>query len=124
MRVVVVGATGNMGTALLRALAAEPALVVAGVARRIPDRPLTAAPDVEWHSADVASSDLFPLFRGADVVVHLAWEIQPSRNVDQLQRTNVIGSENVFRAVVEARVPSLGPASSVGLRARPEGPAC
>ena len=114
MRVVVVGATGNVGTALLRALADESALVVAGVARRIPERPLQAAPDVEWHSTDVASSDLVPLFRGADVVVHLAWEIQPSRNLPQLRRTNVSGSENVFRAVVEAGVPSLIHASSVG----------
>lgn len=117
MRVVVVGATGNVGTALLRALAAEPTLVVGGVARRIPERPLSAAPDVDWHSADVASSDLLPVFRGADVVVHLAWEIQPSRNLEQLGRTNVIGSENVFRAVVEARVPSLVYASSVGVYA-------
>jgi nucleoside-diphosphate-sugar epimerase len=117
MRVVVVGATGNVGTALLRALAAEPTLFVTGVARRIPGRPLLAAPDVEWHSADVASSDLLPLFRGADAVVHLAWEIQPSRNLEQLHRTNVIGNENVFRAVVEARVPSLVHASSVGVYA-------
>ena len=114
MRVVVVGATGNVGTALLHALADEPALVVAGLARRIPERPLQAAPDVEWHSADVALSDLLPLFRGADAVVHLAWEIQPSRNLEQLRRTNVLGSEKVFRAVVEAGVPSLIHASSIG----------
>jgi len=115
MRVVVVGATGNVGTALLRALAEHPALVVAGLARRIPNRPLQAAPHVEWHSVDIAASDLLPLFRGADAVVHLAWEIQPSRNVAQLRRTNVIGSENVFRAVTEAGVPSLIHASSVGV---------
>jgi UDP-glucose 4-epimerase len=114
MRVVVVGASGHVGTALLHALADETALVVTGLARRIPERPLQAAPDVEWHTADVASSDLLPLFRGADAVVHLAWEIQPSRNVEQLRRTNVIGSQNVFRAVVEAGVPSLIHASSVG----------
>src|SRR4051812_4996959 len=114
MRVVVVGATGNVGTALLHALAGEPEVVVAGLARRIPQQPLQAAPDVEWHSADVASSDLIRLFRGADAVVHLAWEIQPSRNIEQLRCTNLIGSENVFRAVVEAGVPGLIHASSVG----------
>jgi UDP-glucose 4-epimerase len=114
MKVVVVGATGNVGTALLQSLAKEHALAVVGVARRAPQRPLEEAPDVQWHTADVASSDLLPVLRGAAAVVHLAWEIQPSRNPKQLRRTNVIGSERVFRAAVEAGVPAIVHASSVG----------
>jgi uncharacterized protein YbjT (DUF2867 family) len=36
MRVVIVGATGNAGTALLRRLGSEPDISLAGVVRRLP----------------------------------------------------------------------------------------
>jgi nucleoside-diphosphate-sugar epimerase len=111
-RVVVVGATGNVGTSLLRALRDEPEVdSVLGIARRLP--PVEVA-KTEWARADVTTDDLVPLFRGADVVVHLAWAIQPSRNLNELRTINVLGSDRVFRAVAEARVPALIHASSVG----------
>src|SRR4051812_19420844 len=103
MRVVVVGATGNLGTSVLASLRDEARVEsVLGVARR---RPVLTVPKVEWAQADIASSDLVPLFRGADAVVHLAWLIQPSRDLDLLRRVNVDGSARVFRAVADAGVP-------------------
>lgn len=112
MRVVVVGATGNVGTSLLDALAAEPAVdSVLGVARRAPE---LEVPKVDWAQADVTGDDLVPLFRGADAVVHLAWAIQPSRDLNQLWRINVDGSTRVFGAVADAGVGALVYASSVG----------
>jgi nucleoside-diphosphate-sugar epimerase len=112
VRVVVVGATGNVGTSVLDELAAEPAVdSVLGVARRLPALEVAKT---EWAAADITKSDLVPLFRGADAVVHLAWAIQPSRNLAELERINVLGSERVFRAVAEAGVPALVYGSSVG----------
>src|SRR3954452_12155539 len=112
MRVVVVGASGNVGTSLLAALAREEAVEsVLGVARRVPE---LTVPKVEWARADVVTSNLVPLLRGADCVVHLAWLIQPSRDQRLVRRGNVEGSEHVFRAVGEADVPALVYASSVG----------
>jgi nucleoside-diphosphate-sugar epimerase len=112
MRVVVVGASGNVGTSVLRSLAAEPLVEsVVGVARRIPRG---SFPKTEWRQADVARSPLRPLFQGADAVVHLAWLIQPGRDKQQLHEVNVEGSGRVFRAVAAAGVPSLVYASSVG----------
>ena len=112
MRIVVVGATGNVGTSVLRALGQdERAESVLGIARRIPQREY---PKVEWRSADVVRDDLADHFRGADAVVHLAWVIQPSRDLDHLYRVNVEGSQRLFRAVAEANVPALVYASSVG----------
>ena len=112
MRVVVVGATGNVGTSLARLLSEDGRVTsILGLARRLPDLEL---PKVEWAEADVTSSDLAPHLRGADAVVHLAWVIQPSRDVDALWRINVLGSSRVFRAAGKARVPALVYASSVG----------
>lgn len=123
MRVVVVGATGNVGTALLRALHREPRVTsVLGMARRLPDREAAPYRHAEWAPVDVATegSDealiaaLAEEFRGADAVVHLAWLVQPNRERDLLRRTHVEGTRRVAEAVVRAGVPHLVVASSVG----------
>src|SRR5579875_3860063 len=112
MRVVVVGATGNVGTSTVQALAGDPAVTsVLGLARRLPE---WQADKTEWARADIATADLAPLFRGADAVVHLAWLIQPTHRPVLTWQTNVLGSARVFRAVAEAGVPALVYASSVG----------
>ncbi len=116
MRVVVVGATGNVGTSLLTHLADDPDVdSVVGIARR---RPKLELAKTTWAEADIVSSDLVPHFRGADAVVHLAWVIQPSHDLALLSRVNVEGSTRVFRAVADARVPSLVYASSIGAYSR------
>jgi nucleoside-diphosphate-sugar epimerase len=112
MRVVITGATGNVGTSVIDALAQDARVSsIVGLARR---RPVMTPPKTAWLPADVTTADLAHIFRGADAVVHLAWMIQPSRDVATMRRTNVRGSERVFRAAVDARVPSLVYASSVG----------
>ena len=112
MRVVIVGASGNIGTSLLAALADEPAVdSVLGISRR---RPAAEFPKTDWAETDIREDDLRAPFRDADAVVHLAWAIQPSRDTEALRRTNVWGSGRVFRAVAESGVPALVYASSVG----------
>src|SRR5918999_1093924 len=105
MHIVVTGATGNVGTSLLRSLTADPRVTsVLGIARRVPNIELDKT---RWVAADVASDELAAHFRGADVVVHLAWIIQPSRDLYELRRVNVGGSTKVFEAVAEAGVGAL-----------------
>jgi UDP-glucose 4-epimerase len=112
MRVVVTGASGNVGTSVLAALGQDPAVgEIVGLARR---RPQTSFFKTTWCEADVSQSDLVPLFEGADVVIHLAWLIQPSRDEEFTRRVNVDGSMRVFEAVAQAGVPALVHASSVG----------
>jgi nucleoside-diphosphate-sugar epimerase len=112
MRVVVTGATGNVGTSVLDSLLEEPAVSeVVGLARRRPD---FEKKKVRWVEADVTTADLASLFDGADAVIHLAWAIQPSHDEPAMERINVHGSERVFDAVATAGVPSLVYASSVG----------
>jgi UDP-glucose 4-epimerase len=112
MRVVVVGASGNVGTSLLRSLAAEPAVdSILGLSRRVP---AASFPKTDWRAADVSRSALRPLFSGADAVVHLAWLIQPGRDRRLTRAVNVDGSARVFRAAAAAGVPTLVYASSIG----------
>jgi len=112
MRVVVTGASGNVGTAVLERLQAEDRVTeLVGVARRPP------APDggpVRWVAADVARDELVSVFDEADAVVHLAWSFQPTRHPERTWESNVIGSLRVFDAVATTGVPTLVHASSVG----------
>jgi nucleoside-diphosphate-sugar epimerase len=112
MRVVVTGASGNVGTSVLSALASDPQITeIVGVARR----PAGGAfPKTSWRRGDVSDSPLAVLFDGADVVIHLAWLIQPSRDESRTWKVNVEGSRRVFDAVAETDVPALVYASSVG----------
>ncbi len=112
MRVVITGATGNVGTSLLAALAEEPTIEeIVAVARR----PATFGDSrVRMVTADVAYADLEPVLAGADAVVHLAWLIQPARDERVLHATNVEGTRRVFDAAVRAHVGTIVHASSVG----------
>jgi nucleoside-diphosphate-sugar epimerase len=112
VRVVVTGATGNVGTAVVRALLADERVErVVGISRRAPR---WSPAKTEWAQADVARDDLRPLFDGADAVIHLAWLIQPSRDGAELERVNVAGSRRVFEAAASC-AGALVHASSVGV---------
>lgn len=112
MRIAITGASGNIGTSLIRALGDDPRVQeVIGIARRRPDVPLAKT---SWVQADVGRADLSALFEGVDVVVHLAWLIQPSHDALKLRATNVEGSARVFHGAGAAGVRALVYASSVG----------
>lgn len=112
MRVVVFGATGNLGTSVVEALVQRPEVdEVVGVARRTPQHRYAKT---RFVAADVTTSDLVGLVDGADAVVHLAWLIQPSRDQRLVQLVNKLGSLRVFNAAAQAGVPALIYASSVG----------
>jgi nucleoside-diphosphate-sugar epimerase len=123
MRIAITGASGNAGTALLRRLQEARqehpgGLELVGISRRSPDTSRPPFAGVEWHTLDVggegAVQDLAKAFAGADAVVHLAWQIQPNRDLPQLHRTNVTGTANMLAAAREAGVRHVVCASSVG----------
>ncbi|WP_107657030.1 NAD-dependent epimerase/dehydratase family protein [Nocardia suismassiliense] len=116
MKVVVTGASGNIGTALLRAAQAEKWDVV-GIARRPPLPERAPYAGVRWIHCDIGDSAAIPTltnaFTEADAVVHLAWAINPRTEEPPMERTNRIGTANVLRAVAASGVAHLTCVSSV-----------
>ena len=120
-RVVITGASGNVGTALLAALAEKGGYDVTGVTRRRPpDSGIYRS--ATWHQVDLAERDaataLQPIVEGADCVVHLAWGFQPTRNITYLEALGVGGTRSVLTAADGAGVGHLLHMSSVGTYAR------
>jgi nucleoside-diphosphate-sugar epimerase len=117
MRIVITGASGNVGSALLRRLSASGEHDLVGVVRR---RPEDAEPfvGVEWAMLDLSGDDdeagLHAVCAGADAVVHLAWAFQPTHREDYLAEVGVGGTRRVIEAVTAAGVPHLVHLSSVG----------
>lgn len=115
MRIVITGASGNVGTALLRALPEQHDVV--GIARRPPEK-LGVYRRAEWCSLDLSEhhdvAGLRRVFESADAVVHLAWGFQPTRNTRYLTQLGVGGTDAVLRAAHAAGVGHLVHMSSVG----------
>ena len=114
MRIVVTGATGNVGTSVVAALANDPEVdEIVGIARRLPS--LAAAAHALGLPPTSSATTCVAHFEGADAVIHLAWLIQPSRDEAELERVNVRGSQKVFEAAAHAGVGALVHASSIGV---------
>lgn len=112
------GASGNVGTALLRRLDQEGDVEVVGVVRRPPDGEDRVYRRVRWVRADLSRPEsaevLADAFVAADAVVHLAWGFQPSHDLAYLTRLGAGGTARVLEAALQAGVPHLVHTSSVG----------
>ena len=116
MKVVITGASGNVGTGVLRALAADgPDHRIVGVCRRPPADGVFDG--VVWQACDLgqegARDVLDRVMVDADAVVHLAWMFQPVRQGERLHRTNYKGTAAVLAAARRAGVPHVVHASSI-----------
>jgi len=115
--VAVTGATGNLGTALLRQLSLTGVHQVRGLSRR---EPPDTAPygSVFWTHADLGDPASAGPLRGfldrATTLVHLAWALQPGREPDRLAQVNVDGTRRVLSAAADAGVGHVVVMSSLG----------
>ncbi|BBE24085.1 nucleoside-diphosphate sugar epimerase [Arthrobacter sp. MN05-02] len=140
MRIAVIGATGNVGTAVLSRLqraardreAIERSgydtsgdtdgIAITAIARTIPDTAQAPYDGIDWHAIDIGTDEgreaLVLALAGVDAVVHLAWAIQPNHDEPAMRRTNVTGTANALHAAGTAGVRQFVCASSVAAYSR------
>lgn len=94
--VAVTGVSGHVGQRLLRLLDVDPDVTrVVGFDARDPRlRPAK----LEFHRLDLASAELKPLLEGVEVVVHLAWSVEPVHDDALLARVNVDATRRLLDA--------------------------
>ena len=102
--VLVTGMSGLIGGAVLRHLGSTYSL-------RALNR--SAVAGVPCHQADIADLEAIqPAFAGVDAVVHLAAKASSSAPFEEILRSNIIGTYNVFEAARRAGVKRVVYASS------------
>jgi nucleoside-diphosphate-sugar epimerase len=121
VRIAITGASGNIGSALLRRLTREGGHEIVALARRVPEagpQGAPASPELTWMAADLtdpaSERTLRQAFHGTEAVVHLAWGFQPSHDLAYLEALGVGGTRRVLDAVATSGVPHLVHMSSVG----------
>jgi nucleoside-diphosphate-sugar epimerase len=115
LTVAVTGPTGTFGFGLMPLLEDDGRIArVVGIARRPFDPAEHAWAKMEYRRGDVRDPDaLREAFRGADVVVHLAFLVMGAAAAETIRSVNVDGTLNAFRAAAAAGARRFVYASSV-----------
>lgn len=115
LTVAVTGPTGTFGSGLVPLLEADARIGrVIGIARRPFDPAERGWTKMEYRQGDVRDADaLREAFRGADVVVHLAFLITGNASRETTRAINVDGTLNAFGAAAGVGVRRFVYASSV-----------
>jgi nucleoside-diphosphate-sugar epimerase len=115
LTVAVTGPTGTFGFGLVPLLQADDRVTrVVGIARRPFDPAAHGWTKMEYRRGDVRDPDaLHEAFRGADVVVHLAFLVMGAASRESIGAINIGGTLNAFRAAAAAGVRRFVYASSV-----------
>ena len=111
LRVAVTGGSGQLGTLLLRRLAAHRKISALVSIDLRP--PVFTSSKVQVEHADVRDREIGRYFKDCDVVVHLAFLLSGYYDREVFNSVNVEGSKNVFRQAVAAGVKHLVFCSSV-----------
>jgi len=92
----VTGVAGYLGRRVIALLEREPAVSrVIGIDLV---EPLDGSPKLEFHQMDVRDARLAKVLPGVDVLVHLAFVVDPIRDEERMREVNVDGTRNVLEA--------------------------
>ena len=120
MRVVLTGASGDFGTALLRGLVrrddVDRVVALARSPLRVDD------PKIERRSIDLATDRLDEAFVGADAVIHCAFVVEEPRDKEAARVVNVDGSRRVLWAADSAGARVCVMTSSINAYGPRDGP--
>ena len=110
--IAITGVGGMVGRRLVAALDEDPAVTrIIGVDRRMPEG--LSSPKLRFRVGDVRDGSIAEALVGADVLVHLAFRVDPIHDGSAMRAVNVDGAATVFEAALAAGVAHLVYPSSV-----------
>jgi nucleoside-diphosphate-sugar epimerase/putative sterol carrier protein len=112
MKVVVTGASGQLGTAVLERLVATRKIEKIVCLDLIP--PIVPSARIDWRIADMRDPGLERHLEGADALMHLAFVVMRRASIETMRAVNVEGSKRIFEAAAQHGVKRIVYASSVG----------
>jgi nucleoside-diphosphate-sugar epimerase len=111
--VAITGVSGYLGRRLLALLDADP-----GVERVVGidiAEPHAGSPKLDFHQVDVRDARLVKVLPGVDVLVHLAFQVDPIRDEERTRAVNVDGTRNVLEAAGATGIRKVVHASSAAV---------
>lgn len=103
--IAITGISGYLGQRLFGVLDADPAIArIVGIDR---DDPPSVSPKLEFHRVDIRDPDLAKALPGVDVLVHLAYALDPMRDEALMRDINVGGTKNVLDSAGSVGAPRL-----------------
>ncbi len=110
--IAITGVSGLVGRRLVRSLERRPDITrIVGIDRKAP-KGLTGT-RFAFRQSDIRDPGIAQAFAGADVVIHLAFLVDPMHDQSAMRSVNVDGTRNVIEAAERAGVPHLIYPSSV-----------
>lgn len=106
LTVAITGAAGYLGTQVAKMLC-EDERVERVLGFDVSPTPKFEHPDYVYDSVDVRNRTLESRFQGTDVVIHLAFIMDPIKDETEMRDVNVNGSQNVFRCAGAADVKKI-----------------
>ena len=124
LRLGITGASGFLGTSLLRQLSAQPDMRIVALTRTIGPHQKTPSSNIEWRQGDLASArDCAAFVADTDVIVHLAHTNTPltsNNDISSDATLNIVPTLTLLQAVRDAASkPHVVYASSGGALYRP-----
>ncbi len=118
--IAVTGVGGMVGRRLVSALDQDPQVTrIIGIDRRAPEG--LSSPKLHFRVGDVRDATIAEALRGADVLVHLAFRVDPIHDAAAMRAVNVDGASAVFEAALSAGVGHLVyPSSVIAYGAHPD----
>ena len=111
--VAITGVSGYLGRRLLALLDADPDVErVVGIDIA---EPHAGSPKLDFHQVDVRDARLVKVLPGVDVLVHLAFQVDPIRDEERTRAVNVDGTRNVLEAAGATGIRKLVHASSAAV---------
>lgn len=104
LTVAITGASGYVAAKLIRSLGADERVERILGFDLYPPRSAILPSNFVFDPIDVRSSALEPRLKGVDVLVHLAFVMDPIKDEAEMRDVNVNGSQNVFKSAGKAGV--------------------